>query len=161
MKYVFDNVKSVLERSISFLDLTEDDKYGYVERCRKEKISMKIKYILLNLFALFLWITHSILGKYDIVHYMISTYFALFLIGISPIIFSVINSCVSKHIHHFIILNLFFTLCQLAGLCAYDVIIVGSLSDSVSLLAGPTVIYIAVITSIILLIKLLKKKLSK
>ena len=122
---------------------------------------MKIKYILLNLFALFLWITHSILGKYDIVHYMISTYFALFLIGISPIIFSVINSCVSKHIHHFIILNLFFTLCQLAGLCAYDVIIVGSLSDSVSLLAGPTVIYIAVITSIILLIKLFKKKLLK
>ena len=123
---------------------------------------MKIKYILLNLLALILWILHAMLTKYDTVHYMTSTYFALFLIGISPIIFSVINSCVSKHIYHFIILNLFFTLCQTAGLCAYDIIIVGSLSsDSVRLFAGPTVLYLVVITSIISVIKLFKKKFSK
>lgn len=122
---------------------------------------MKIKYILLNLLALILWIIHATLTKYDTVHYMTSTYFALFLVGISPIMFSVINSCVSKHIRHFIMLNLFFTWCQLAGLCVYDIIMVGSLSDSVSLLAGPIALYLVVITSIISVIKLFKKKFSK
>ncbi len=123
--------------------------------------SMKIKYMLLNLLELILFLIHTIFAKYDVVHYLTSTYFALFLIGISPIVFSILNGCAHKTISHFIVSNIVFTLCQLIGLCVYDIIIVGSVSDSFSLFAGPTIVYVSIITVVVSVIKFVKQKYIK
>ena len=122
---------------------------------------MKIKYMLLNVLELILFLVHTIFAKYDVVHYLTSTYFALFLIGISPIIFSILNGCVHKVISHFIVSNIVFISCQLIGLCVYDIIIVGSVSDSFSLFAGPTIVYVSIITVVVAVIKFVKQKYKK
>ena len=122
---------------------------------------MKIKYMLLNLLELILFLIHTIFAKYDVVHYLTSAYFALFLIGISPILFSVLNACVYRVISHFIVSNIIFILCQLLGFCIYDIIIAGSVSDSFSLLAGPTIVYVSIVTVVFSVIKLVKQKYIK
>lgn len=119
---------------------------------------MKIEYILLNFTTLALHLIHSFVAKYDILHYMISTYFALFLMIVLPIILSVINYRASKRAVHLVILNLIFTLCQVAGLCVYDIILFGRVAESYGLLATPTVIYSVIVTCIAIAVKSFRKK---
>ena len=119
---------------------------------------MKIKQLLLNLLPIALSFIHTLLAKYDTVHYMTSTSFAMVLIGLSPLAFSIINYCVSNTIIHLIVLNFIFTVSQLVGFIIYDIVMVGSISDTFGILTIPTIFYVLILTAIAVLLQVIKRR---
>ena len=120
--------------------------------------NMKIKQLLLNLLPIALFFIHTLLAKYDTVHYMTSTSFAIILIGLLPLVFSIINYYDSNTIIHLIVLNFIFTVSQLIGFIIYDIVMVGSISDTFAILTIPTIFYVLILTAIEVLLQVIKRR---
>ena len=101
---------------------------------------------------------HALLAKYDIAHHMTSTSFALILIGLLPLVFSIINYYVSNTIIRLIVLNFIFTASQLFGFIIYDIVMVGSISDTFGILTIPTIFYVLILTALAVLLQVINRR---
>lgn len=119
---------------------------------------MKFNVALSNLLPIVLFLIHTLLAKYDIVHYITSTSFSLVLISLLPLVYSIINYCLSNTIINLVVLNVIFVVSQLVGFIVYDIIMVGSISDTYGLLSIPMIFYVLVLTVISVLIKVVTRK---
>ncbi len=119
---------------------------------------MKFNVVLSNLLPIVLFLIHTLLAKYDIDHYMTSTSFSLVLISLLPLVYSIINYCLSNTIINLVVLNVIFVVSQLVGFIIYDIIMVGSISDTYGLLSISMIFYVLVLTVISVLIKVVTRK---
>ena len=117
---------------------------------------MKVKSILLNLSPLILYFVHAVIAKYDILHYMMSARFAIFIVIVLPTLCLFLNYKASKDVFQLVLLNIIFLVTHIIGGCIYDLILVKSISDGGLMVMNSTIIYM-VIASVILCIKKKRK----
>lgn len=118
---------------------------------------MKIKIVLLNLLPIVFSFVHTLLAKFDIVGHNTTAYLAVILIGMSPLAYSIINYRLSNTIMNLVVLNVIFIASQLVGFIVYDIVMVGSISDTYGILSIPTIFYVLILTVVSVLIKVITR----